>query len=164
MVVGAAIHGAARPQWLAMIDFSLPADLVELRDRTRAFVADTVIPFEGDPRAGSHGPNDDLCRELKALAADAGLLSPHIDATFGGLGLGHVGRAVIFEEAGYSPLANIALNVSAPDEGNAHLLAHAGTDAQKEQWLRPHAMPARSGPASRCRSPRPAPGRTRPRS
>lgn len=124
---------------LVMIDFSLPSDLVELRDRTRAFVRDTVIPFEGDPRAGSHGPNDELCRELKALAADAGLLSPHIDTAYGGLGLGHVGRAVVFEEAGYSPLGNIALNVSAPDEGNAHLLAHAGTEAQKEQWLRPHA-------------------------
>lgn len=123
----------------AMIDFSLPADLEELRDRARTFVRDVVIPYEGDPRSGAHGPSDELCRELKSLAAGAGLLSPHIAPEYGGLGLDHVGRAIVFEEAGYSPLGNIALNVSAPDEGNAHLLGQAGTDAQKEQWLRPHA-------------------------
>lgn len=122
-----------------MIDFTLPPELVELRDRTRAFVAEQVIPFEGDPRAGSHGPDDELSAELKSLARDAGLLSPHISPEYGGLGLSHVGRAVVFEEAGYSPLGNIALNVSAPDEGNAHLLQHVGSQEQKEQWLRPHA-------------------------
>jgi acyl-CoA dehydrogenase len=123
----------------AVIDFSIPRDLLDLRDRTRAFVADQVVPFETDPRYGDHGPSDDLVRELQALAKAAGLLSPHVHVEFGGLGLSQVGRAIVFEEAGYSPLGSLALNVSAPDEGNAHLLGHVATPAQKEQWLRPHA-------------------------
>lgn len=122
-----------------MIDFSLPDELCELRDRTRAFVATTVIPFEADPRYGAHGPSEELVRELQGLAKAEGLLSPHIDRDYGGLGLSHVGRAVVFEEAGYSPLGSLALNVSAPDEGNAHLLGHVASTAQKERWLRPHA-------------------------
>ncbi len=122
-----------------MIDFSLSDDLLELRDRVRAFVRDEVIPLERDPRQDAHGPSPELVSELQSRAAARGLLSPHVAPEYGGLGLDHRGRAVVFEEAGYSPLGSLALNVSAPDEGNAHLLEHVATEAQKERWLRPHA-------------------------
>ncbi len=125
-----------------MIDFALPEDLVELRDRVRAFVREAVIPREVDPRQDAHGPSPELVAELQGLARARGLLSPHVAEDYGGLGLDHRGRAVVFEEAGYSPLGPLALNVSAPDEGNAHLLALVGTEAQKERWLRPHAAGA----------------------
>lgn len=46
-------------------------------------------------------------------------------------------KAVVFEEAGYSCLGPIALNIHAPDEGNIHLMEEVATDAQKERWLRP---------------------------
>ena len=46
-------------------------------------------------------------------------------------------QAVVFEEAGYSPLGPVALNIFAPDEGNMHLLEAVATPAQKERWLRP---------------------------
>jgi len=109
----------------------------ELADRTARFVRDLVIPFEGDPRWGSHGPDDALRGELIELARAAGLLSPHAPEEYGGHGLSHCGRAVVFEEAGYSMLGPIALNIAAPDEGNAHLLAHVATADQREEWLRP---------------------------
>jgi alkylation response protein AidB-like acyl-CoA dehydrogenase len=60
----------------------------------------------------------------------------------GGHGLTHRGRAVVFEEAGYSMLGPVALNVAAPDEGNAHLLAHVGTAEQRNRWLVPLAEAA----------------------
>lgn len=123
----------------SMIDFSMPESLVELRARVQAFVAEQVMPLERDPRQDPHGPHVALVQELQQRAATAGLLSPHVATQYGGLGLDHRGRAVVFEEAGYSPLGSLALNVSAPDEGNAHLLEHVGTEAQKERWLRPHA-------------------------
>ena len=41
---------------------------------------------------------------------------------WGGLGLDHRGKAVVFEAAGYSPLGPIAMNCFAPDEANMHLL------------------------------------------
>jgi acyl-CoA dehydrogenase len=43
----------------------------------------------------------------------------------------------VFEEAGYSPLGPVALNIFAPDEGNMHLLEVVATPEQKERWLRP---------------------------
>ncbi|WP_137893089.1 acyl-CoA dehydrogenase family protein [Ramlibacter sp. 2FC] len=119
------------------MDFSLPPALVELREQIRAFVDEQVIPLERDPRQGAHGPHESLRAELVARARRAGLLSPHAAPEYGGMGLSHVGRAIAFEEAGYSPLGPVALNVFAPDEGNMHLLEAVATPAQKEQWLRP---------------------------
>jgi acyl-CoA dehydrogenase len=45
--------------------------------------------------------------------------------------------ALISQELGVSALAPLALNCMAPDEGNMHLLLHAGTEAQRERFLRP---------------------------
>jgi acyl-CoA dehydrogenase len=120
-----------------MIDFELPAELAELRERVRAFIASEIVPLENDPRQGPHGPSEDFRRELVALARRAGLLSPHAPVEWGGLGLDHRAIAVVFEEAGYSTLGPLALNIQAPDEGNSNLLAKVATREQKERWLRP---------------------------
>ena len=119
------------------IDFELPPDLLDLQARIRAFIAGEIIPFERDPRCTPHGPTEDLKQALNDKARAAGLLSPHVAREYGGLALSHVGRAVAFEEAGYSPLGPVALNVAAPDEGNMHLLEAVASPAQKERWLRP---------------------------
>jgi acyl-CoA dehydrogenase len=120
-----------------MIDFTPdPSDLA-LAERTRSFVRDVVVPYEADERWTSHGPTDELRVELNELAAHADLLSPHVSLDLGGKDLSHRGRAVVFEEAGYSMLGPTALNVAAPDEGNAHLLAHVGTPDQQTRWLVP---------------------------
>jgi len=122
-----------------MIDFSLSAELQELRERVRRFVAEQVIPLESDARQGPHGPDAALRAELVERARHAALLSPHAAPEYGGLGLSHIGRAIAFEEAGYSLLGPVALNVFAPDEGNMHLLEAVATPEQKERWLRPMA-------------------------
>ncbi|MEL6299155.1 MAG: acyl-CoA dehydrogenase family protein [Pseudomonadota bacterium] len=119
------------------MDFSIPDDLAELQARTRTFIADKVIPLEQDPRAKVEDISDDFRRELNALAREAGLLAPQVAAEFGGLGLSHIGRAIVFEEAGYSPLGPIAMHVHAPDEGNMHMLEAIGTDEQKDRYLKP---------------------------
>jgi acyl-CoA dehydrogenase len=119
------------------MDFSIPADFADLQQRTRRFIADEIIPFEGDGRQTSDGPSEDLRDELVALARQAGLLTPHASRDFGGLGLSHVAKAIVFEEAGYSPLGPVALNIHAPDEGNVHLMEQVATPAQRERWLRP---------------------------
>jgi alkylation response protein AidB-like acyl-CoA dehydrogenase len=119
------------------IDFQVAPELQQLQARIRTFIANDVIPFESDPRRTRHGPTEELRRALIEKARSAGLLAPHVAREYGGLALGHVGRAIAFEEAGYSPLGPLALNVSAPDEGNMHLLEAVATPAQKERWLRP---------------------------
>lgn len=119
------------------MDFSLSADQLALQDKTRRFIAEEIIPMERDRRQTSHGPTEELRNELVEKARAWGLLTPHAGKELGGLGLSHVDKAVVFEEAGYSPLGPIALNIHAPDEGNVHLLEIVATEAQKERWLKP---------------------------
>lgn len=120
-----------------MMDFSLTPKLEELQDRTRSFIRDQIIPHEKDPRQNAHGPSEELRKELIALARKAGLLTPHASVEMGGLGLSHVEKALVFEEAGYSSLGPTAMNIHAPDEGNIHLLEEIASPEQKERWLRP---------------------------
>ena len=124
------------------MDFSLPDELVELKERTDGLVREKILSYERDPRQTLHGPGEALRRELIGLGRAAGLLSPHVGREWGGLGLDHRGKAVVFEAAGYSPLGPVALNCFAPDEGNMHLLEAVAGEDQKERWLRPLAAGA----------------------
>ena len=119
------------------MDFALSPELQDLQQRTREFIATRIIPYENDPRLGEHGPSDELRAELIDQARQAGLLSPHVAREYGGLHLSHRERAVVFEEAGYSTLGPVAMNLFAPDEGNMHLMEVVATPAQKERYLRP---------------------------
>lgn len=113
-------------------------DLEQGRDiaaRVEAFVRETVIPYEKDTRAESHGPTDELVAELRDKARAAGLLTPHIPN-----GNGHVSHratSLILQAAGLSPLGPVALNVMAPDEGNIYMLGQVANDAQKDHFLKP---------------------------
>ncbi len=120
-----------------MPDFTLSTRQRELQARTRRFIAEKIIPFEGDRRCTPHGPSEDLRRELIELGKAEGLISSHMPTALGGLGLDHMSKAIVFEEAGYSPLGPVALNIAAPDEGNMHLLHEVGNAQQRERWLRP---------------------------
>lgn len=120
-----------------MVDFSIPPDLQRLGDKVRDFVCQQVIAYERDPRNGAHGPSDELRLELNGLARAHGLLAPQVSIQLGGMGLSHLGRAVVFEAAGYSPLGPIALHCAAPDEGNMHLLEEVACAEHKARWLVP---------------------------
>ncbi|HEX8099459.1 MAG TPA: acyl-CoA dehydrogenase family protein, partial [Actinomycetota bacterium] len=74
---------------------------------------------------------------LRDEARRAGLWTPHLPPDWGGLGLGALGMAVVSQELGVSAVAPLALNCMAPDEGNMHLLLHAGTGEQKDRYLKP---------------------------
>src|SRR5882724_949124 len=124
------------------MDFTIPDELVELKERTERFVREEILPREADKRQTPHGPTEEFRRELVALARNAGLVAPHVGREWGGLGLDHRGKAVVFEVAGYAPLATIAMNIFAPDEANMHLLEQVADERQKEEWLRPLAAGA----------------------
>ncbi|MDV7619810.1 acyl-CoA dehydrogenase [Acinetobacter baumannii] len=115
---------------------TLSNELLELQQKVREFIQQEVIPLENDPRQDSHGPSEALRSELVSRARRWGLLTPHASQEMGGLGWSHLQKAVAFEEAGYSALGPIALNIHAPDEGNIHLLDAVANDSQKERWLR----------------------------
>lgn len=120
-----------------MVSFDLSPELKDLQGRVREFIRNEVIPMERDPRCGPHGPSEDLREALMAKARQRGLLSPQVSPALGGMGLSHMECAVVFEEAGYSVLGPVAMNLFAPDEGNMHLLSVVATSEQKMQWLEP---------------------------
>ncbi len=119
------------------IELTPARDVDELAARTAAFVRAVVVPEEerlgGVVAAGGEG----LRTRLQQDARDAGVFAPHVAPEYGGQGLDMRGRAVVFEEAGWSLFGPLALNIAAPDEGNMHLLEAVATAEQKERYLRP---------------------------
>jgi acyl-CoA dehydrogenase len=118
--------------------FAIPQPVAELVDEVRAYVAEDVLPAEGNM-----GPiealdvSGELVQGLRARARERGIFAPQLPAEYGGLGAGAVALALIAQECGVSILASIGLNVMAPDEGNMHVLLHAADEHQAERWLRP---------------------------
>ncbi len=113
----------------------LSSDAIDLAARVEIFVRETIAPFEHDPRCTSHGPSDELASELRELARNSGLLTPHIRSD--GSHSSHLETALILRKSGLSPLGPIACHVMAPDEGNMYLLGKVGNAAIKERFLTP---------------------------
>lgn len=107
----------------------------EIAHRVEEFVRESVIPFEGDPRCGAHGPSDDLMQEMRGKAKAAGVLTPHI--LDDGSHLTHAEVALVLRQSGLSPLGPLACNTMAPDEGNMYLLGKVGSPDIKERFLAP---------------------------
>jgi alkylation response protein AidB-like acyl-CoA dehydrogenase len=111
------------------MDFSISKRAEELRNRSREFVRREVMPLE--PRlSGSWSALEPALREVRANAKPAGLWVPDLDVPLEEF-------AVLSEELGRSPLGHYCVNAQAPDIGNMELLELAGTEAQKQRWLRP---------------------------
>jgi len=121
------------------MDFALPPEIDALRLRVRAFVDSHLIPREADPRSYDDHENiaEGLLHEMRQGVKDAGLWAPQMPRACGGLGLGVVGMAALYEEMNRSIFGPVCFNCAAPDDGNMILLEKVGTEAQKETWLQP---------------------------
>jgi len=103
--------------------------------RVEAFVRDVIVPYERDPRCGSHGPAEDLVHEMRAKARKAGVLTPHVLES--GAHLSQRGTAIVLKASGLSPLGPVAVNTMAPDEGNMYLIGKVASAALKARFLAP---------------------------
>jgi acyl-CoA dehydrogenase len=112
-----------------------PEKTAEIAAKVEAFVREVVIPYEKDTRRTSHGPSDELIDELKEKARAAGVLTPHIlpDGTH----LTQRETAAVLRKSGLSILGPLAVNTTAPDEGNMYLLGKVGSPELKERFLKP---------------------------
>jgi acyl-CoA dehydrogenase len=72
-------------------------------------------------------------QELRTLARQAGVLTPHILAS--GAHLTQRGTAAVLRKSGLSPLGPTAVNTAAPDEGNMYLLGKVANADQKKRFL-----------------------------
>src|SRR5689334_8592585 len=119
------------------MDFSVPAHVQEITRRVRQFVDREVIPFEAESDAHIDGIAPEALAGLRAKASAEGIFAPQLPKELGGLGLTLEEIVPVFEAAGRSLLGPLALNCSAPDEGNMHLLHMFANEEQVERYLKP---------------------------
>lgn len=121
-------------------DFETDPAFQEELDWVDAFVRDEVEPVDqvvhhawdlADPVRRALVPP--LQEQVKARGLWAAHLGPHL----GGPGYGQVKLALLNEILGRSHSAPIVFGCQAPDSGNGEILAHYGTEAQKERYLQP---------------------------
>jgi len=121
------------------IDFKLPPDVEDVRQRVRKFMDEEVRPAEEKLRHNEADRNAYIQAivALRQKARSQGLWNPHLPPEWDGMGLGPVSMAFVSAEAGRTMLGPFVINAQAPDEGNMHTLLHYGTPEQKEKYLRP---------------------------
>ncbi|WP_241383630.1 acyl-CoA dehydrogenase family protein [Rhodococcus sp. CH91] len=133
------------------MDFAQSERSRDYLDRLRAFIATEVEPVEQRLRTARRAPGEgrrDVTaaerwavssefRDLQRKAREAGLWNLFLPDAELGAGLSNVEYAPLAEEMGRSPFASAVFNCDAPDTGNMEVLYHYGSEAQKEQWLRP---------------------------
>ena len=105
-------------------------------DAVEAFVRERIIPLEAEaPRDHHLCPTAEFAAHLRAMAIDAGLMTPHIRPD--GSHLSQVDTAYVLIRSGLSPLGPLAFHVGAPDEGNMYLLSKVGDPDLKRRFLEP---------------------------
>ncbi len=121
------------------MDFTLPPEIEDLRQRVREFVDAEVIPMEEDRDNYNEYDNIKMLvlEGLRVKARAAGLWAPQMPKERGGLELPIVGWAAFYEEANRSIFGPLCFNCSAPEDGNMTILNKVATDAQKDKWLQP---------------------------
>jgi acyl-CoA dehydrogenase len=116
-------------------DFSTEPDFEEKLEWMRSFVREEIMPLETldlSPEEIRRGTAP-LKEEVKAQ----GLWAAHLDPELGGQGFGQLKLGLMHEILGECYYAPQVFGNNAPDSGNAELIAIAGNDEQKAQWLWP---------------------------
>jgi acyl-CoA dehydrogenase len=117
-----------------------------LMDAVKKHIKDNVEPIteefhalekDKEDRWSWHPRQLELLDGAKAKAKESGLWNFFLPDSELGEGLTNLDYAYIATELGKYALASETLNCSAPDTGNMEVLEKVGTEAQKEQWLKP---------------------------
>ncbi len=116
------------------MDFHLPEELQMLKDNLRRFVDNELIPIERETNDGTDFLPG-VKEKLEEKAQGLGLWMFDVPEEYGGLGLGHLSKAVMWEEMART-IAIPARNASIFGPRVSPIL-YSLTDAQKERWLFP---------------------------
>lgn len=105
-----------------------------------AFVTNEVEPLDhvlNNPYDKADELAMSLVTPLQEQVKERGLWACHLGPELGGPGYGQVKLALMNQILGRSSFAPSVFGCQAPDSGNAEILAHYGSEAQKERYLRP---------------------------
>ena len=124
------------------MDFNHTQKVLDLMDRLNAFMDEHIYPNEEAYR--EHFKTTDnlwksppLMDELKEKAKNAGLWNLFLPESEHGAGLTNLEYAPLAEIMGRVFFASEVFNCNAPDTGNMEVIDRYGSEAQKEQWLKP---------------------------
>jgi acyl-CoA dehydrogenase len=122
-------------------DFETEPEYQEKLDWADAFVREKVEPldhlFPHQQFVPLDGARRRIVDPLKDEVRAKGLWATHLSPELGGQGHGQLQLALLNEILGRSLWASIVFGCQAPDTGNAEVIAHYGTPAQKERYLQP---------------------------
>lgn len=121
-------------------DFETDPDYQKKLDWVAAFVDEEIEPLTqlGLGLAGPKSKTYQKCiRPLQQKVKDQRLWACHLTPDLGGQGYGQIKLALLNEKLGRVGLAPVVFGCQAPDTGNAEIIAHYGTPAQKDKYLWP---------------------------
>jgi acyl-CoA dehydrogenase len=123
-----------------MWDFETDPDYQADLDWADAFVRSEIEPLRfviphafdlKDP------VRNEIIKPLQEEVKKRGLWATHLGPELGGKGHGQVKLALLNEILGRAAIAPVIFGCSAPDTGNAEILAHYGTPEHKQRYLQP---------------------------
>ena len=109
----------------------------EVAGRVEDFMEEVVLPREREALRTGELISEDELHECWEMAKERDLFAPQVSEEYGGQGLEFSDMLPSFEQVGRSLWGALAIRANAPQEGNMHTLEMAGTEAQKEEYLRP---------------------------
>jgi acyl-CoA dehydrogenase len=122
-------------------DFETEPEFQKKLDWANAFVREEVEPldqlWENETFLPRDGTKRKILEPLKEEVRRQDLWATHLGPDLGGQGHGQLKLALLNEILGRSSWAPHVFGCQAPDTGNAEIIAHFGTEEQKERYLRP---------------------------
>jgi len=124
-------------------DFETEPDFQQKLDWMGEFVREEIEPLDvlfnepGAPYDTRNATTRKIIEPLQEEVKKRDLWACHIGPDLGGMGYGQLKLALMNEILGRSGWAPRVFGCQAPDSGNAEILAHYGTPAQKKQYLEP---------------------------
>jgi len=124
-------------------DFATEPDFQEKLDWMDEFVREEVEPLDlafpgnGAPFDTKNEKTNALIKPLQEIVRKQQLWACHMGTELGGHGYGQLKLALMNEILGRSSWAPRVFGCQAPDTGNAEIIAHYGTEAQKKKYLEP---------------------------
>jgi acyl-CoA dehydrogenase len=109
----------------------------EVASRVEAFIEEEVLPREREALGTGEPITEGEIHDFWAMAKDRDLFAPQVPEEYGGQGLDFQDMLPSFEQVGRSLFGALSIRANAPQEGNMHTLEIAGTEEQKEEYLRP---------------------------